>query len=249
MITLRSRHFYANLTKPTYQVVSVGGVPCYQIGSMEADDVAEAIALGYVIDGFTVIDKTANIELVQVIVNDIPKLIVYIPTNTFEGMDGFAQVEFTFRDSPNFGVPQKVIASVQTFPLANFHVSCAEQPNGIDVWAIDIEADCESEAINGDAVEASITDIIFTAQGERPRCTNYGSPIPRIIWNNLDSATAETLLDKVIEAVTRYERRVSIDRRRASMTIDRKKHTVFLTIPYAIIENQKKYLYRKKFAI
>lgn len=248
MITLRSRHFYANLTKPTYPVVSVGGVDCYQIGSVEADDVADALAKGYSIDGFVVIDKTPNIELVQVVTNDIPKLLVCIPTSIADGMDGFAQIEFNFRESLT-GDTQRVVGSVQTFPLANFHVSCAEQPDGIDVWAMDIAGDCESESINGDAVSQSITDIIFTAQGERPRRTNYGSPIPRMIWNNIDSATAETLLDKVIEAVTRYERRVSIDRRRTSMTIDRKKHTVFLTIPYAIIENQKKYLYRKKFAI
>ena len=247
MITFRDRYFYTNLTKPVYPVVDIGGIPHYNIGSIEADSVSDAIAEGYVIDTIYVLDKTPTIEFVVSSIGGIPKALVYIPTSTVEGMDGYGQLAFRYKETSG-GEWKELIASVRSFPLENFLVSCAEQPDGIDVWAIDIDSMCESEALNGNAIDISITDILFTNEGERPRRLNYGSPLPRILWNNIDTAMAENLLDRVIESIARYEKRVAIDRTKATMTIDRKRHSVVLTIPYYVRENQKKYLYRKKFS-
>lgn len=247
MITLRDRYFYANLTKPTYPIVDVGGVPHYNVGVVEIDGIVEALASGYVIDALSVIDKTTTLQVSIVVTDDIPKAFVYIPTNSVEGMDGYAQLSFRFRQSPS-AEWETITSSIRTFPLFDFLVSCVEQPDGIDVWAIDIDSSCEIESLNGNAIDTSITDILFTNEGERPRRINYGSPIPRAIWSNITTAMAENLLDKTIEVLARFELRIFIDRARATMTIDRKRHTVILTIPYSVRENQKKYLYRKKFS-
>ena len=247
-IALRDRYYYANLTNPTYPVTTIGGIPHWVVGIVDVDGASDAVASGYILGSLAPIDETANIALVASNVGGIPKLSVCIPTSTPNGFDGFAKIELQYQTS--IGAPvQTLDCSVRTYPLANFLVSCAEQPDGVDVWALDIADDCESERTNGNAIDASITDILFTAQGERPRRTNYGSPIPRILWSNIDSALAENLLDRVIEAINRFERRVAVDRQRASMTIDKPRHMVFLTLPYSVIENQKQYLYRKKFAI
>ena len=254
MLILRDRYFYVDLSNPRYPQQTVDGVACYEVGSLTVEGYSRAADSSSPISAasFSVVSAGgAPLHYLQaaeptISATKMLRYRIFVPTSYSEGQDGHALIAFTY--TPYGSVTPVVLhASVRAFPLMGFVVSGASIPAGTDVWAIDLTADCNAEALNADAISVSITDIIFTATGERPRRTSYGSPLPRAMWHNIDSAMAETLLDKTTEAIARWENRIRIDRQRSSMMIDKPNHAVTLTIPYVVLDSQKKVLYRKKF--
>lgn len=245
MIYFNDRYFYANIKNPIYPIKTIGGIDYFNVGVVEVGNANLAISSGYTFNPIILMDKTDNIEIVTEMTGGIPKALVYIPVNIIEGMDGYALLKLTYTDNHSNYFELK--SNVKTIPIENFVFPCIEQSDSINVWAIDLDTSCEYEALNGNALDVSITDILFTEIGERPRRLNYGSPINTILWNKLDNMTANTVLDKLLEILTRFERRILVERDKVSLMIDKQKHSIIITIPYIIKENQKKFLYRKKF--
>lgn len=120
--------------------------------------------------------------------------------------------------------------------------------DGLDVWSDDLDSTASKILVNRESIMSSLDDIIFTSYLERPGRPDYGSPVPKAIWSTITASMAEDLLDRTVEAVSRWEPRVLVDKKRAGLDIGRSSSTATITIPLTIRQSAKKVLYRRRFS-
>lgn len=63
---------------------------------------------------------------------------------------------------------------------------------------------------NDAAIKQSVVNLLLTSKGERPFQSNLGSNLRKLLFENLDVATASLIADDITNTLDRYEPRVSI---------------------------------------
>lgn len=120
-------------------------------------------------------------------------------------------------------------------------------PFFLNDYALDIAKKVSSkiDVVDKDAINQSIEAILMTEPNERV-FENFGSFLSQIIFENLDSRTAENLLDEIIRLILRYENRISILSNLCSMVISQNTHSLTLTIVYVISQDNSPGEFNKK---
>ena len=67
------------------------------------------------------------------------------------------------------------------------------------------------KVIDNNAVKQSIKSLLFTALGERLFRPEIGTPLRRMLFEPIDSITAEVLSRSIKNTITNYEPRVKLD--------------------------------------
>jgi len=118
----------------------------------------------------------------------------------------------------------------------------------IDTFASDISKDAltKVEIYDIGVINQSIESIISTNFGERLFKPNFGSLLPRAIFDTLDRGSAEELLESIIESIKTFEDRVSIIERDASVELKLSENSMILKIPYYINKTNIKSVFDKK---
>jgi phage baseplate assembly protein W len=63
---------------------------------------------------------------------------------------------------------------------------------------------------NENAIARSVRNLVLTQRGERPFAPSLGSGVNGLLFENMDSVTANVLRDEIIEVITNYEPRVEL---------------------------------------
>ena len=115
-------------------------------------------------------------------------------------------------------------------------------------WATDLSLDpfTNGEIYHEDVINQSIEVILSTLLGKRLFNLTFGSDFPRRIFDTLDSATSEKLLDDVVEAIKRWDNRLVIIDREVELTIDPDNNKALIVVPYIIPFIGKKAIFRRK---
>lgn len=88
---------------------------------------------------------------------------------------------------------------------------------------------------DADAINQSIKAILSTTPGERVMEPEFGSAIPKIIYEPMDSMTAHLLRDETKKAIERWEDRVQVNY--VTLDADVDNHLYVLTVSYRILKN------------
>ncbi len=116
------------------------------------------------------------------------------------------------------------------------------------IYAYDIHKKIETkgEALNDEAINVSIENILSTSFGERIFLLEFGSPLYGLLFENINEQNGEQLLDKGIESIEKWEDRVIILKDRARLEILYSSNALILTLPYTIIRNNIRGTFSKK---
>ncbi len=104
----------------------------------------------------------------------------------------------------------------------------------------------KGEALNAEAINVSIENVLSTVYGERIFLLEFGSPLFGTMFENLNESTADTLLDKIIESIEKWEDRIYIHKNLARIQIIVDLNTLVLSIPYSIIQNNLTGTFKKR---
>ena len=117
-----------------------------------------------------------------------------------------------------------------------------------DHFAYDISKNVISkgEIYDKDVLSQSIEMILCTMFNERLFNPTFGSVLPSYIFDFVNETTGEQLLDDIIEAIKKWENRVTILERDASLQILDDEHAIILTLPYMINKLNVTGLFKKK---
>lgn len=102
-------------------------------------------------------------------------------------------------------------------------------------YALDLSKKALSvgEVVDKDVINQSIEAILMTGIGERV-FEDFGSLLSTVVFENLDSNSAENLLDSIINTIVTYEKRITIVSDVCSLNISRAQHSLHLKIVYYI---------------
>lgn len=102
-------------------------------------------------------------------------------------------------------------------------------------YALDLSKKALSvgEVVDKDVINQSIEAILMTGIGERV-FEDFGSLLSTVVFENLDSNSAENLLDSIINTIVTYEKRITIVSDVCSLNISRTNHSLTLKIVYFI---------------
>ena len=64
---------------------------------------------------------------------------------------------------------------------------------------------------NDNAIKQAVKNLIMTTPGEKPFQPNVGSRISELLFEPLDPFTADSIKEEVINTITQYEPRVSVN--------------------------------------
>ena len=64
---------------------------------------------------------------------------------------------------------------------------------------------------NDNAIKQAVKNLILTVPGEKPFQPNVGSRISELLFEPLDPFTADSIKEEVINTITQYEPRVSVN--------------------------------------
>lgn len=117
-----------------------------------------------------------------------------------------------------------------------------------DNFAYDIDKDVRNfgEASNADAINNSIENILLTFTGERIFLPFFGSPLGFVIFENLNDVNGEQILDEIINAIKRWEKRIIIIENEVELNILKDQNAITLVIPYIINRNGLKATFSRK---
>ena len=115
-------------------------------------------------------------------------------------------------------------------------------------YALDIAKKVISDVdvIDMDAITQSIENVLMTDPNERIFSPNYGSFLSGIVFERLDSNSAEKLLDAIINLVLQYETRITVISNLCSMQISQSQHSLTLKLVYFLNEDQTPGQFTKK---
>lgn len=115
-------------------------------------------------------------------------------------------------------------------------------------YALDLakKVSTQSDVVDKAAINQSIESILMTEQYERVFEPNFGSFLSSIVFERLDSNSAEKLLDSIISLIIKYENRISILSQLCTMNISKTDHMISLKIMYVINSDQSPGEFNKK---
>ena len=90
------------------------------------------------------------------------------------------------------------------------------------------------ECHDKEAIKQSIESIIMTQKGERIYNPNFGSFLNVELFKQLTPNNAESVLDRLIALIKKWEKRITILEDKCSMRIDNDNSTLYLNIIYVI---------------
>jgi phage baseplate assembly protein W len=105
-----------------------------------------------------------------------------------------------------------------------------------DIFAYDVDKDVSmiGEVVNEKAINNSIENILLTGYGERMFLPYFGSPLGYIVFESLNTVNGERILDEIIEAIKRWEKRITILENEVELNILKDQNTITIVIPYII---------------
>ena len=108
-----------------------------------------------------------------------------------------------------------------------------------DTFAYDMAKNTKKtgEVVNENAINVSIENILLTNYGERIFLPDFGSPIPLVIFETLNENNGERLLNDIIEAIKKWESRITLIEEDIRMNVKLEENTLNLIIPYKIKRN------------
>lgn len=108
-----------------------------------------------------------------------------------------------------------------------------------DLFAYDMAKNTKKvgEAINEEAINVSIENILLTNYGERIFLPDFGSPVPLMVFETLNETNGEILLNNILEAIKKWESRITLIEEDARMNIKVEENMLTLIIPYQINRN------------
>lgn len=120
-------------------------------------------------------------------------------------------------------------------------------PFFLNNYALDVAKKVSSkiDVVDKEAINQSIESILMTEPNERV-FENFGSFLSQIIFESLDSRSAEKLLDEIISLILTYEKRISILPNLCSMNISQSSHSLSLSIVYVISQDNSPGEFNKK---
>ena len=103
-------------------------------------------------------------------------------------------------------------------------------------YAYDLAKDVVStgEVYDVEAIDQAVENIIATIFGERLFFPDFGSPLAFALFENMSEQSAELLLDNVIETITTWEKRITVDSDNCKLKIDSDNNALTLILPYYI---------------
>jgi len=103
-------------------------------------------------------------------------------------------------------------------------------------WAYDIHKKVISvgEAYNQDAINQSIENILSTLRGERVFNLKFGTILPRVPFEEIGYQDAVDLLDRLVRAIKRWEKRVIVLENQIEMNVLTEENAITLVIPYMV---------------
>lgn len=104
----------------------------------------------------------------------------------------------------------------------------------------------KGEIHDTDVLSQSIEMILTTMFSERLFNPNFGTPLAGYLFEFIDEGSGEQILDKVIEAIGRWEDRVTVITNSATLTILDDDHSIILDIPYVIKRSGTTSTFKKK---
>ena len=115
-------------------------------------------------------------------------------------------------------------------------------------WAYDIDKNPidQGEIWDVDCINQSIEMILGTMPGERLFNTPFGYGLQYKIFNIASPAEAESILDEIVEALARWEDRISVVTNQMRIIADVDRHSVIIIIPYIIKRTYIKSVFKKK---
>ena len=115
-------------------------------------------------------------------------------------------------------------------------------------WAYDIDKNPidQGEIWDVDCINQSIEMILGTMPGERLFNTPFGYGLQYKIFNIASPAEAEAILDEIVEALARWEDRISVVTNQMRIIADVDRHSVIIIIPYIIKRTYIKSVFKKK---
>ena len=115
-------------------------------------------------------------------------------------------------------------------------------------WAYDIDKNPidQGEIWDVDCINQSIEMILGTMPGERLFNTPFGYGLQYRIFNIASPAEAESILDEIVEALARWEDRISVVTNQMRIIANVDAHSAIIIIPYIIKRNNIKSIFKKK---
>ena len=65
--------------------------------------------------------------------------------------------------------------------------------------------------LNANAISRSVRNLVFTVPGEKPFQPNVGSNVSRLLFENLDLLTADSIKREIENTINNYEPRVDLN--------------------------------------
>jgi len=117
-----------------------------------------------------------------------------------------------------------------------------------DDWAFDLEIQLKKsgEIKNADVINQSIELILMTLPGERLFNPSFGSNFKLRLFDNMTVEFLERLLDDTVNAIKRWEDRITIIEPDVKLIINPDGNSAFIFIPYIIKERQLKADFQRK---
>lgn len=120
-----------------------------------------------------------------------------------------------------------------------------------DLWAYDISYFIKNKGDirDEDVLNQSIELILSTSFGERFFNPSFGSNFPNRIFDTMDEAFGERLIDDVVKAINKWEDRIIIIEDQVRLRLIPDQHVVYIDIPYVIRRDGRMSRFRKKIII
>ena len=103
-------------------------------------------------------------------------------------------------------------------------------------WAYDLHKQplTKGEVFDEDVINLSIENILSTLRGERLFNENFGSILPLVLFEHLNYNSAFDLLNSVLIAIRRFEKRITVKIDEVELNILTNENAFTLIIPYVV---------------
>ena len=118
-----------------------------------------------------------------------------------------------------------------------------------DTYAYDLHTNIISkgEALDDEAINVSIENILTTYYGERVFNPYFGCDLPMTVFENMvDETEVERLIENIIESIERWEDRIILIKSKIIVKIVRNDNSMELHLPYIIKNSQLTSSYDKR---
>lgn len=99
-------------------------------------------------------------------------------------------------------------------------------------YAIDVDKELASQAINQQAISNAIDNIIGTEYRERIFNPTFGSPLNALIFENPNENQIRSIIENLIQKIETLEPRVSILKSQVSVKVKIEQRSIDLEFPY-----------------